>query len=45
VIDQNSVSTFDSIKHDLRHRLEHLSITHSTFEPEFSDEKCLHVDC
>ena len=45
VIDQNSVSSFDSIKHDLRHRLEHLSITHSTFEPEFSDEKCLHVDC
>lgn len=45
VIDQNSVSTFDSIKHDLRHRLEHLSISHSTFEPEFSDEKCLHVDC
>jgi len=45
VIDQNSVSSFDSIKHDLRHRLEHLSISHSTFEPEFSDEKCLHVDC
>lgn len=45
VIDQNAVSSFDSIKHDLRHRLEHLSISHSTFEPEFSDEKCLHVDC
>ncbi|MGZ3832648.1 MAG: cation diffusion facilitator family transporter [Mucilaginibacter sp.] len=45
VIDQNSVSTFDSIKHDLRHRLEHLSISHSTFEPEFADEKCAHVDC
>ena len=45
VIDQNATSTFDSIKHDLRHRLEHLSITHSTFEPEFSDEKCAHVDC
>ncbi|MDO3627383.1 cation diffusion facilitator family transporter [Mucilaginibacter sp. BT774] len=45
VIDQNSVSSFDTIKHDLRHRLEHLSISHSTFEPEFSDEKCLHVDC
>lgn len=45
VIDQNAVSSFDNIKHDLRHRLEHLSITHSTFEPEFSDEKCLHVDC
>ncbi len=45
VLDQNSASNFDSIKHDLRHRLEHLSISHSTFEPEFSDEKCLHVDC
>jgi len=45
VIDQNSVPSFDNIKHDLRHRLEHLSISHSTFEPEFSDEKCLHVDC
>ena len=45
VIDQNSVSSFDNIKHDLRHRLEHLSISHSTFEPEFADEKCVHVDC
>jgi cobalt-zinc-cadmium efflux system protein len=45
VIDQKATSSFDSIKHDLRHRLEHLSITHSTFEPEFSDEKCAHVDC
>jgi cobalt-zinc-cadmium efflux system protein len=45
VIDQNAVSTFDSIKHDLRHRLEHLSISHSTFEPEFADEKCVQVDC
>jgi cobalt-zinc-cadmium efflux system protein len=45
VIDQNAVSSFDSIKHDLRHRLEHLSISHSTFEPEFSNEKCLQMDC
>lgn len=45
VIDQNSVSSFDNIKHDLRHRLEHLSISHSTFEPEFANEKCLQVDC
>ena len=45
VIDQNATSSFDSIKHDLRHRLEHLSISHSTFEPEFADEKCVHVDC
>jgi cobalt-zinc-cadmium efflux system protein len=45
VIDQNFTSSFDEIKHDLRHRLEHLSISHSTFEPEFADEKCLQVDC
>lgn len=45
VIDQNAASSFDSIKHDLRHRLEHLSISHSTFEPEFSNEKCLQIDC
>lgn len=45
VIDQNDAASFDRIKHDLRHRLEHLSITHSTFEPEFADEKCAHVDC
>jgi cobalt-zinc-cadmium efflux system protein len=45
VIDQNATSSFDSIKHDLRHRLEHLSISHSTFEPEFADEKCAQVDC
>jgi cobalt-zinc-cadmium efflux system protein len=45
VIDQSAVSTFDNIKHDLRHRLEHLSISHSTFEPEFADEKCVQVDC
>jgi cobalt-zinc-cadmium efflux system protein len=45
VIDENSTISFDNIKHDLRHRLEHLSISHSTFEPEFTDEKCLHADC
>ncbi|MGN6638842.1 MAG: cation diffusion facilitator family transporter [Mucilaginibacter sp.] len=45
VIDPNCALTFDHIKHDLRHRLEHLSISHSTFEPEFSNEKCAQVDC
>ncbi len=45
VIDPASAADFDSIKQDLRHRLEHLSISHSTFEPEFSYEKCAHVDC
>jgi cobalt-zinc-cadmium efflux system protein len=45
VIEEASIPNFDNIKHDLRHRLEHLEISHSTFEPEFSDEKCVQVDC
>jgi len=45
VIDPKSTVPFDDIKHDLRHRLEHLSITHSTFEPEFSNEKCAQAEC
>ncbi|HWD88489.1 MAG TPA: cation diffusion facilitator family transporter [Mucilaginibacter sp.] len=45
IIDPNSDRSFDNIKHDLRHRLEHLSISHSTFEPEFSDEECKQADC
>jgi len=45
VIDPAHIAIFDDIKHDLRHRLEHLDISHSTFEPEFSDEKCKQPDC
>lgn len=46
VIDPAYVSSFDAIKRDLRHRLEHLDISHSTFEPEFSDVmECKHPDC
>jgi cobalt-zinc-cadmium efflux system protein len=45
VIDQHSMTDFDNIKQDLRHRLQHLSISHSTFEPEFADEDCAHQDC
>jgi len=45
VIDPAFLASFDSIKHDLRHRLEHMDISHSTFEPEFSDEDCKHQDC
>lgn len=45
VIDPAFVSTFDNIKKDLRHRLEHLDISHSTFEPEFNDEDCKKKDC
>jgi cobalt-zinc-cadmium efflux system protein len=45
VIDPEYFSAFDTIKHDLRHRLEHLDIIHSTFEPEFSEEECKRQDC
>jgi cobalt-zinc-cadmium efflux system protein len=45
VVDPEYMNTFDDIKHDLRHRMEHLDISHSTFEPEFSAEDCKHVDC
>jgi cobalt-zinc-cadmium efflux system protein len=45
VIDPAFLPTFDNLKKDLRHRLEHLDISHSTFEPEFSEEECKHQDC
>ena len=45
VVSPEDQKTFNDIKHDLRHRLEHLGITHSTFEPEFANEKCLEQDC
>jgi cobalt-zinc-cadmium efflux system protein len=45
VIEAQNLSLFDNIKHDLRHRLQHLDINHSTFEPEFADEDCKQQDC
>jgi cobalt-zinc-cadmium efflux system protein len=45
VVDPAHMAIFDEIKHDLRHRMEHLDISHSTFEPEFSNEKCKQPDC
>jgi cobalt-zinc-cadmium efflux system protein len=45
VIHPNEVNNFNSIKHDLRHRLEHLDIQHSTFEPEFAGEQCAEIEC
>jgi cobalt-zinc-cadmium efflux system protein len=45
VIDPAFVSSFENIKKDLRHRLEHLDIHHSTLEPEFMDEDCKQQDC
>ncbi|MBC7399295.1 MAG: cation transporter [Mucilaginibacter sp.] len=45
VIAPADLHLFDSIKQDLRHRLQHLDINHSTFEPEFADEKCHEPNC
>jgi len=45
VIDSEQLSSFDILKRDLRHRLEHMDIIHSTFEPEFSEEECKRQDC
>jgi cobalt-zinc-cadmium efflux system protein len=45
VVDPEHISQFDKIKGDLRHRLEHLDISHSTFEPEFTDDDCKQPDC
>lgn len=45
VIDKAHLPTFNAIKSDLRHRLEHLDINHSTFEPELVDEDCKQPDC
>jgi cobalt-zinc-cadmium efflux system protein len=45
VIQPGETNNFNSIKHDLRHRLEHLDIQHSTFEPEFADEQCAETVC
>ena len=45
VVDPAHISLFDTIKHDLRHRLEHLDISHSTFEPEFSEAECKQQGC
>ncbi|GAB2685038.1 cation diffusion facilitator family transporter [Mucilaginibacter koreensis] len=45
VVSATDMAAFDTLKHDLRHRLEHLSIGHCTFEPELSSEHCEQVDC
>jgi cobalt-zinc-cadmium efflux system protein len=41
VIDPKNLALFDDIKNDLRHRLQHLEINHSTFEPEFVEQKAI----
>jgi cobalt-zinc-cadmium efflux system protein len=45
VVNQAELGTFDKIKHDLRHRLEHMEIHHCTFEPELVTEHCDQVSC
>lgn len=45
VISPEDLPKFDQIKHDLRHRLEHMEINHCTFEPELLNEECKQVVC
>jgi len=45
VIAPDEAANFNQIKQDLRHRLEHLDIQHSTFEPEFAGENCEVKEC
>ncbi|MBS7566368.1 cation transporter [Mucilaginibacter sp. Bleaf8] len=45
VINQDTLTAFDRLKADLRHRLEHLNISHCTFEPELVSEQCAQQDC
>ncbi len=45
VVDPAFIKDFDNIKNDLRHRLEHLNVVHSTFEPEFTDADCKQPEC
>ena len=45
VIDPVFIQTFDAIKRDLRHRLQHLDINHCTLEPEFGNVECKEPEC
>jgi cobalt-zinc-cadmium efflux system protein len=45
VVAEKDMSNFNAIKHDLRHRLLHMEITHCTFEPEFANEDCKQEKC
>ncbi|MCJ8211435.1 cation diffusion facilitator family transporter [Mucilaginibacter sp. RS28] len=45
VVNSESMQRFDEIKEDLRHRMLHLEITHTTFEPEFATEHCEQLKC
>src|SRR6201996_6515811 len=45
VIKAELLPTFNTMKKDLRHRLEHMSINHATFEPEVEEEECKQLNC
>jgi cobalt-zinc-cadmium efflux system protein len=45
VVDAESMNNFNNVKKDLRHRLEHLEIQHSTFEPELAEDQCNQTEC
>jgi len=45
VIKAELLPTFNTMKKDLRHRLQHMSINHATFEPEVEEEDCKQLNC
>lgn len=45
VMSKEQIPNFDTIKKDLRHRLQHMDINHATFEPEFDEEDCKEINC
>jgi len=45
VIKPELLPTFNTMKKDLRHRLQHMDINHATFEPEIEDEDCKELNC
>ncbi|HVW98574.1 MAG TPA: cation diffusion facilitator family transporter [Mucilaginibacter sp.] len=45
VIPPDLLPDFNTIKKDLRHRLQHMDINHATFEPEVENEECKQLNC
>jgi len=45
VVKAELLPDFNIMKKDLRHRLQHMSINHATFEPEVEEEECKQLKC
>jgi cobalt-zinc-cadmium efflux system protein len=45
VIEPEFLPAFNTLKKDLRHRLEHMDINHATLEPEIEEEDCKQINC